>query len=51
MPATHDFDPDAMTDDERIAKRRFEAAFAFESQPQPVTVHCAACRVGIKHTH
>ena len=30
MPAPNDADPPAMTDDERIAKRRFEAYFVFE---------------------
>jgi len=33
MPAEHDLDPSAMTDEERRAKRRFEAGFAFETRP------------------
>lgn len=33
MPAEHDLDPDAMTERERLAKRRYEAYFAFETQP------------------
>lgn len=33
MPAPHDLDPDAMTEKERLAKRRFEAGFAFETMP------------------
>lgn len=35
MPAPHDMDPDAMTEDERLAKRRFEAYFVFEMMPAP----------------
>jgi hypothetical protein len=35
MPAPHDLDPDAMTEDERLAKRRFEAYFVFETMPEP----------------
>lgn len=35
MPAPHDLDPDAMTENERLAKRRFEAGFAFETMPEP----------------
>lgn len=35
MPATHDLDPDAMTENERLEKRRYEAAFAFETAPDP----------------
>lgn len=31
MPAQHDLDPDAMTEKERLAKRRYEAYFAFET--------------------
>lgn len=34
MPAEHDLDPDAMTEKERLAKRRYEAYFAFETQYQ-----------------
>lgn len=34
MPADHDLDPDAMTEEERLTKRRFEASFAFETEPQ-----------------
>lgn len=30
MPAEHDLDPGAMTDEERLAKRRYQAWFAFE---------------------
>ncbi len=35
MPAKdgYDLDPDAMTDDERLAKRRFQAYFVFEMMP------------------
>lgn len=33
MPADHDLDPDAMTESERLAKRRYEAYFAFETSP------------------
>jgi len=33
MPAPHDLDPDAMTEDERQAKRRYDAYFAFETDP------------------
>jgi len=29
MPAPHDLDPDAMTEEERLAKRRYHAGFAF----------------------
>lgn len=34
MPTKHDLDPDAMTEAERLAKRRFEAYFAFETNPE-----------------
>ena len=34
MPAEHDLDPDAMTEDERLAKRRYQAGFAFETMPK-----------------
>lgn len=30
MPARHDLDPVAMTEEERLEKRRFEAGFVFE---------------------
>lgn len=30
MPAEHDLDPDAMTEQERLDKRRYQAGFAFE---------------------
>jgi len=33
MPAPHDLDPDAMTEEERLAKRRYDAYFAFETDP------------------
>ena len=33
MPAEHDLLPDAMTDEERRAKRRYDAYFAFETMP------------------
>lgn len=33
MPAPHDLDPGAMTEDERLAKRRYHAYFAFETDP------------------
>jgi len=42
MPAPHDLDPLAMTDDERRAKRRFEAFFAFETMPDLLTHHQSA---------
>lgn len=35
MATEREYDPPAMTEDERLAKRRFEAYFAFETQPQP----------------
>jgi len=35
MPAAHDLDPVAMTEKERLEKRRFEAGFAFETMPEP----------------
>jgi hypothetical protein len=31
----YDLDPDAMTDNERRAKRRFDAGFVFETMPWP----------------
>lgn len=31
----YDMDPDAMTDAERRAKRRFDAGFVFETMPWP----------------
>lgn len=31
----HDLDPDAMTDEERRAKRRYDAFFVFETMPAP----------------
>lgn len=48
MPAPHDLDPDAMTEEERRAKRRFEAGFAFETMPEsewvnPKTGHGEDC--------
>lgn len=33
MPAEHDLDPPAMTEEERRAKRRYQAAFVFEMLP------------------
>lgn len=33
MPAEHDLDPPAMTEHERLAKRRYHAFFAFETMP------------------
>lgn len=36
MPAPHDLDPDAMTEEERLAKRRYQAGFAFETNPPMV---------------
>jgi hypothetical protein len=35
-PGGNDFDPPAMTESERLAKRRFEAGFVFEMLPDPV---------------
>jgi len=35
MPAPHDLDPGAMTEAERLAKRRYQAHFAFEMMPDP----------------
>jgi hypothetical protein len=34
MPAEHDLDPAAMTEEERRAKRRYQAGFAFETMPE-----------------
>jgi hypothetical protein len=36
MPAPHDLDPPAMTDEERRAKRRYQAGHAFEQMPGPL---------------
>jgi hypothetical protein len=33
MPAHHDLDPDAMTEEERLAKRRYQSGFVFETMP------------------
>jgi hypothetical protein len=33
MPAVHDLDPPSMTEEERLAKRRYQAWFAFETHP------------------
>lgn len=35
MIPRHDLDPDAMTDEERRAKRRYDAYFVFETMPSP----------------
>jgi len=35
MPAEHDLDPPSMTEEQRLEKRRYEAYFAFETQPRP----------------
>lgn len=37
MPAAHDLDPPSMTEEERLAKRRYEAHFAFEMNHPPVS--------------
>jgi hypothetical protein len=36
MPAPHDLDPPSMTEEERLAKRRYQAYHAFESEYPPV---------------
>ena len=36
MPAKHDFEPGAMTETERLDKRRYQAYFAFEMSPEPL---------------
>lgn len=36
MPQPHEMDPPAMTEGERLDKRRFEAYFAFETMPDAV---------------
>jgi len=33
VPAPHDLDPDSLTEEERRAKRRYDAYFAFETDP------------------
>lgn len=33
MPAPHDLDPDWLSEDQRLAKRRYDAYFAFETMP------------------
>ena len=33
MPAAHDLDPPSMTEQERLEKRRYQAAHAFEMMP------------------
>jgi len=35
MPAPRDLEPVAMTESERLAERRFEAGFVFETMPAP----------------
>lgn len=35
MPTPHDLDPDAMTEEERRTKRRFEAGYVFETMQLP----------------
>lgn len=35
MPNPNDLDPPAMTERERLDKRRFEAGFVFETMPEP----------------
>ena len=32
---TGEWNPSAMTDEERLASKRFDSYFAFETQPQP----------------
>lgn len=42
MPAPHDLDPDWLTEEQRLAKRRYQAYFAFEMMPDrevPLTPH------------
>lgn len=34
MATEREYDPPAMTEEERLEKRRFEAYFAFETMPQ-----------------
>lgn len=34
MPTERELDPDAMTDEERRAKRRYDAFFVFEMMPR-----------------
>lgn len=36
MPVEQDLDPPAMTEGERLAKRRYQAYFAFETGHDPV---------------
>ena len=35
MPAPHDLDPPSFTEEERLAKRRYQAYHAFEQMPSP----------------
>jgi hypothetical protein len=35
MPAEHDLDPPSMNEEERLARRRYQAWFAFETDPAP----------------
>ena len=37
MPAEHDLEPNAMTNEEKRQRRRFDAAFAFEILPPVVS--------------
>jgi hypothetical protein len=39
MPVEQDLDPDAMTEKERLAKRRYQAYFAFETMPSSRLAH------------
>lgn len=47
MPAPHDLDPPAMTESERLEKRRFEAGFVFETMHTCEPDQC--CRVCKRH--
>jgi hypothetical protein len=37
MPAAHDLDPDIMSEDQRLEKRRFDAYHAFEQMPPAIS--------------
>jgi hypothetical protein len=42
LPAPHDLDPDWLSEEDRLAKRRYDAYFAFETMPDrevPMTPH------------
>lgn len=39
MPAPHDMDPPAMTEGERLAKRRYQAFHVFEQMPARLVVN------------